>query len=111
VSFSRDDLRTAAKRSSFRGGCGRGTAREHREDGADDNICENGRAKSLSFWGEEQRNAGGRKEKTQCLCGMGGGLTSSQPLASFIDAGSSFTLTPAFFVVCAMPHSLTEVKA
>ena len=61
----------AEARPAFRVGVRARNGRERSEDGADDHTSEKGRAKSLSFWREEQRNAEGRKEKAQCLCEMG----------------------------------------
>jgi hypothetical protein len=44
MSLSRDDLRTRSEAVELpRGECGRGTAREHREDGADDHSSPTGK--------------------------------------------------------------------
>jgi hypothetical protein len=49
--------------------CGRGTAREHREDGADDHISEKG--SKVFELRSEKPHRGSRNEEVQCLCGLG----------------------------------------
>jgi hypothetical protein len=71
----------AEARPAFRLGVRERNGRECSEDGADDHISEKGRAKSLSFWREVQRNAEGRKEKAQCLCAIGVGFLDLSPRA------------------------------